>query len=918
MARRGRFTNPNAGGQNLSALIVSLLRERKSAEEQLLLQKFRNKEISAEEMLAFYDNWARTSGYTEGTLEYDQLNQRKKDTYDTGVKYEYDTLLAEFNSTGGGNYSEMMDFLNGKGQSVNDRNTRQQYLDLRKNVTNNFISAAADQLASGQIDLSEFRTAINAGIDGSFEKGTKEYYDARYSAFVAEYNGEYNRYQNRIKAGKSGAYGELLTFVKQMKQNLIAAGIDPKSDLYTRLDSDLVSVANAGRTAGSNAQIDRATSAGGVLGDIYAAALATSGVPGAELTADDLKAGKTYDLGQIAGNPAAFAAYIRLLENGVAEIPQTLKDKYGIESVEDLRRVIDDQVRVIDSSLAAANAVNPTDANRQWAALGKGISMSLGTRTQVDEISDAMNQYATDVANAGAAGDDVALNVAAGEWKKFLEGQTSAYGQVNRADLMEQLDTYGTFGVSFKNALKNTTTATSGGILNIGDQSLEDFFGVPGGFDGSKLVSFGTLYSNGVFPEAKLNYDLLTTGQKVQVITRDPATGAVSKVTTDRVAAGPTGMLGTSAVASKNGGYLTVITYVDGINGTKVPIVQSIAPTATIQTPNGSALTPWGYKYVLSSGKQIWVTVGGKSYDTDPFASSSGVDTNGVVFSDGKLAPGVEPLDSVPAFDFDSILDGPPKGYAELRTIAEKLEELTVPGSAWADALGVVDIAKVQGQIGVIKDKANKLEITEIETRIFRNSERGVDTLADQGRLKDLQNGTADGYNYTNFVLKNKSLYTEVSPGVYKLNEREGIGGTAGGYGLLGPQVDAQGRQLPSTVDISLPQNKPTYTGPNPFTVGLGGTGFLSQGSVQDTKKVAGDVFDFFRNKPTIPTAPSYLGSNYQGGAPALPPTISPPTISPALTPFNAADPEARQALISAQTQTTPPRVLAPPRIGGK
>ena len=69
MARRGRFTNPNSGGQNLTALIASLLRERNSAEEQALLNAYQtgtayNGSVpTADDIQAFYDQWASNAGY---------------------------------------------------------------------------------------------------------------------------------------------------------------------------------------------------------------------------------------------------------------------------------------------------------------------------------------------------------------------------------------------------------------------------------------------------------------------------------------------------------------------------------------------------------------------------------------------------------------------------------------------------------------------------------------------------------------------------------------------------------------------------------------------------------------------------------------------------------------------------------------
>jgi hypothetical protein len=363
-------------------------------------------------------------------------------------------------------------------------------------------------------------------------------------------------------------------------------------------------------------------------------------------------------------------------------------------------------------------------------------------------------------------------------------------------------------------------------------------------------------------------------------------------------------MLGNSQIASKNGGYLTVITYVDGIGGTKVPVTQSIAPTTTIQTAAGTSQTPWGYKYVLESGKELWIQIAGnKAYDSNPFANSTGVESNGVVFSDGKLAPGVEALDSVPAFDFDSIVGSGPKGYIELRDIAKKLQDLVQPGSAWSDALGAVDIAKVQAQISTITNKANQLETTELETRIFRQSERGISSQADQARLSDLKTGGLDGANYNNFVVKYRNKYQEVSPNLFQLI----TSGDPKKAALENYQNrDVNGVPLPQTVDIRI--DKPTGSGEDTLSRAPGA--------------VSSGILDFFRNKPTTPNTSSYLRSNYQGGAPKIPPAISPPKISPALTPFNMADPEERRALIAAQSQTVapivPPPIRPPTTFGGK
>ena len=945
MARRGRFTSPNSGGQNLSALIVSLLRERKSAEEQLLLQRFQRREVTAEEVQAFYDTWASTSGYTEGSLEYEQLNDRKKNAYDTGIKYRYDDLIADFNATGGKNYTELMSFLNGAAQTVNDKNTAQQYLDLRKNVTNNFINEASNQLQMGQMTIDEFRTQVDAGINSSFTKGSKEYNDARYSAFVAEYNGEYTKYQNRIKAGKSGAYSGFINFLNQMKSRMSNEGVS--GELLTRIDADIVSTRASGASAAGGAQIDRVLKSQGILAELYAEALSTSGIMGAELTAEDIASGKTYSIADIANNPGALETWITMIENGTAQIDPELAAKYGIDSPDEIRTLIDKEVRSIEVAGAAANRLNPTENNAAWASLSKTLSRTIGTRTLVDDVAEGMNQYASDLQRAGASGDDIAIARATSEWQKFLAGQKSAYGELQgdanrgltgRQVLDEQLATYGVYGTAFKTALSNTEKGIAGNILGAGDQTLEDFFQVPAGFSGDGVVTFGATYSNGSIPETLTNYNELVSGRKVQVVTRNPQTGAVTKVTTDPVAVGPSGRLGNTQIASKDGGYLSVITYVDGPDGQRVPVIQSIKASGTIQTAAGTATTTWGYQYQMESGKVIYVSTTGQAYDENPFDKPPRLLEGGVYFVEGGTSGGAQPLKSAPSVDINSALNGAdPKSFSELYKVANDLNALVGENSEWLQTLGAVDRANVVSEIGQIETMAKEAQLKSTQILLRNATRQGADPnyiRSLQAQIVELKTGGAQVTQF-NLVRENASRYEEIEPGLYRLRQPTGAEGSAGGYALgfgRDYNVDDQGRELPDVVDIRIAAPKPSTPmaagQANPFTTALGGTAFLNQGAASDTLNVIGDIFNFFRNKPTGPTNLSGttgtgaslnpMNDRYQ--APMAPTATAPSAIVPAATtPFNAADPEARRALIAQQSQTTPTVApIKPFRIGGR
>lgn len=919
MARRGRFTNPNSGGQNLSSLIVSLLRERKNAEEQLLLEKFRNKEVSAEEVQAFYDNWARTSGYTEGTLEFDQLNQRKKNAYDTGIKYRYDALLVDFNDNGGKNYTELMNFLNGDAQTVNDKNNAQQYLDLRKNITNNFINEASNQLQMGQMTIDDFRTQVDAGINSSFAKGSKEYNDAKYSAFVAEYNGEYTKYQNRIKANKSGAYSGFLNFLSQVKSRMASDGVG--GELLTRIDADMVSVRAAGVSAGSDAQVKVVGKSESSLAELYAAALSTSGIMGAELTAEDIAAGKTYGIDNIINNPGAIEAWLTMLENGTAEISPEIAAKYG-DTPNEIRTAIDKEVGKIAVAAAEANRLNPTETNYRLASQGKALARTIGSQTQIDDVSVGMNQYAEDIYRAGLSEDDAAITIAKTEFQKFLAGDQSIYGKIDRKQLDADLATYGPYGATYKTALSNTERGLKGEPIGMDSQTLEDFHQIPAGYTANGVVKFGQVYSDGSIFESAQNYAGLVNGSKVQLVTKDPNTGLVTKKTVDPLAVGASGTIGNTQIASKSGGYLSVISYIDGINGAKVPVIQSLAALGEIKTGSGTSAQTWGYQYQLSGGEMIYVDTKGNSYNQNPFANQPKLLENGVYFVDGGADAGVTPS-KAPTVDIGSFSRTAGNSYVELRKIAEDLNKFITENSASVASLGAVDAATVLKEVATLTSTADKLELAELNTSLFRAGERGAsksDIDLINSRIADLESpGTLQGDNYRRFVLANPDKYRETSPGVFtRLLPKDADFSREGVIGGKNNELDAAtGERLPDIIDIRSTATKertgegagkPIIGGP----AGLGmGQGFFP--TFQDT---------FFRNTPTAPAKPSYLGlAGYSGGVPTAPKPLAPMAITPAaLSPFNAADREERRALISQQSQTTPPppKPVAPTRIGGR
>jgi hypothetical protein len=419
----------------------------------------------------------------------------------------------------------------------------------------------------------------------------------------------------------------------------------------------------------------------------------------------------------------------------------------------------------------------------------------------------------------------------------------------------------------------------------------------------------------------------LTSGQKVQVVTKDPDTGLVKKITTDPLAVGPGGKLGATQIVNKSGGYLSVITYVEGEDGTKVPIIQSIAPTRTIIVPSaGTATTTWGYEYSLSSGKTWWISVNNEAYDKNPFKSLK-LNENGVYSSEGGADAGAMPT-AVPIADIDSITMEAGDSYVKLRQIATELTKLSQDPN-WVNALGLVDQDKISTEIQNVTAKADRLELTELNTNLFRASERGASkTELDliKSRIADVESpGTLQGDNYRRFVLKNPDKYRETSPGVFtRVLPTDADFSPRGVLGGANDEIDpATGLKLPDVIDIRPTADiNRTGEGANAAPPIGGPTGLLlGQGFFGNA------VGSFFRNAPTAPTNLSPTSGTGISSSPMndkygriVSPVVSPNvSITPAaLTPFNASDPEARRALIAAQTQTTAPKPVTPTRIGGR
>lgn len=917
MARRGRFGRSETGASDLSAAIQSLVNQQKAAEEQAFMKAFydgtpyNGSVPTMDDVVAFYENIANLSGIDRNSSDWVIFEQKIGDANNFDIKRVYNSLITEFNTSDGANYSDIIDFLGGRAMTSTDQGDLDSFKTGVQDITSAFLNYQGSALQRGELTAKEYQRLTLDALN-VLEPGSKAYDKAIYDSFTYEWNAESTKWTNRIKAGKATA-AQFANWANNFAKRAQSSGIAKKSELYTGIFATVASV--SGGYGGGGGGGGRSANIESKLGKIYAAALRAPGIQGYELTQNDLAAGKGYSATDFASNPGAFSGLVRLIESGAIEMPQELINM-GYEDVNDLRNGVTNLVRGYEAEAASYAATNSSDSAASFLAQAKTLSRSVGAKTQVDELADAINQFSADVQKYGAQADDIGLKIAFDEMNKFYKGQPSLYGQI---DLSKDIvpEGFAQYGLSLKAALDVSRNALGGNGINPGDQTLEDFFGVYAGFDGKSGIPFGTSYANGDIEQTNYNWERLTTGQAVQVVTYDPQTGDRTYATSDPTAVGATGFLGNSKVPA-SGGMLKILTFKKMPNGSFVPVIQSIQNMGTIEVPNGTSTTIWGYQYQLPSGSAIYVQTNGRSFEGDPFASTPQAKGDGNYYLDNPALRGDVPQrDTLPTIDTQALLlyaGGADADFESIRNVVATVRALiSDPASPWQSSLGVANLDAVENDLGVLSSKANKMELDSINKEIgdikrgfIAGNEETIFSL--NARKLDLENGGDTG----SIILANKAKYNEMQPGLFTLKGAGEGGVDAFTYAALLntnpaklPDRDARGRQLPEVIDMRSPEVKAADD---------------ARKRAEAANQPVADGYPFLRNMTQIkqplassPSVSPYLAT--QVSTPTVKP-VTPP--SPTVQKFTA--PQVQQSLINfragerAPLSPVGPANLVPPK----
>lgn len=415
MARRGRFTNPNSGGQNLTALITNLLRERNATEEQALLNAYRTGTAyngavpTADDIQAFYDNWASTAGYSTGSLEYQAIVQKKSDLNNYDIKKQYNTLIAAFNDGNGANYNELLDFLDNRAVNSSDPQDLETYASSISDINKSYIGYQGEALGRGEITAVEYRNLTNE-IVSQMDPSDPKRYETLVNSYTYEWNAEKSKWDNRLVAGTVSA-SQYANWAKGFQNSLVSAGISKDSTIYTAAVAAQVSAQNRGAGGATDNRISENT---GKLARAYLIAAAATGV-GDPRDLEELEKDPSKVNEYIAANPEVWLLYDEYLVQNPGATNLLISAGIDVSSPEDFSDWRSSTMDRVQSDYAISGNQNGYDeVTRAIKATGRG--------SVEDDFAYAANKRNQLLKGATNPIDQTYIR---DQWKMYLNGQNS-------------------------------------------------------------------------------------------------------------------------------------------------------------------------------------------------------------------------------------------------------------------------------------------------------------------------------------------------------------------------------------------------------------------------------------------------------------------------------------------------------------
>lgn len=724
MARRGRFTSPNSGGQNLTALIASLLRQKNSDEEQALLNAYRsgtpyNGAVpSASDIQAFYERWASSSGYAPGSVEMQNIVQKQSDFNNEDIKRRYNALVSEFNNSDGANYADVINFLANVATTASDPNDLADYAAAVDSTTSAYLKYQGQALVRGEMTAKEYQRVTLDAIS-VLDPNSTTYKNAIYDAFSYEWQSESQKWQNRITAG-TATQAQFASWANGFKSRIVDSGVKRGSDLYAAIDA---SISTARYATGDTTEQNRYNKRVSTLSDIFNTARIALGMN----VSDTGLLGDTKSiLSEIAQNPDVMGLFANYIDDNPGSIPQSLIN-LGVTTGDGLRTWYDEQIKTIASDAQQITA-RGGDASLDTVY---AIARTSGAATSWDEFRIAASQHDRDV--AAAQGKDHLIKYYDDQYRMYLNGEKSdRYGSRPDQVLLTEPQlavVNNEINMMFGNDIAPDATTLTG--LSTGTETSARDMANNNNQTAANAQAIAS--GQGVYrwnPDTQSNEFALRQGA-------DPSKGSYQYIAFDRMPDG------------------SIVAYVQSIKGIKA------------LTSDGADN---GWVFELPSGKMIGF-VNGRAYNINqtPFVSADGF------VIDDFTDIGQDTNGSLPLVDVSG-LEVKPTTTTTRRGVDRG--DGTTPTAPTIPAQDLIDAADAAAAVTSGLDPwAQGSVSSEIDSLRGKGSDIIVGDLSKlpptpENLFKIAQaSDTAAAAQYTTYVVNNPENYVAVEPGLYKLRD---------------------------------------------------------------------------------------------------------------------------------------------------
>jgi hypothetical protein len=426
MARRGRFGRAEAGSSNLSSLIQQLIREQKAAEERLLLDSFYNKTPlygsipTLDNVIDFYKELAELGGFEENSMEYQALLQKIGAATNFDIDEQYTDLVNEFNTTRGGNYEQLLDFLGTRATTSTDQGNLDKYSEQLEELGPAYLGHRGNDMVDGLITPEEFRSIADSVIS-SIPDDNPNKVKTIIDSYTFEWTKLSQQYKDRVTGGTM-SLSKYINWAEGFQKKMVSAGVPASGALFDAIGADIAvqkgSLSSGGVPGGPVGK--KKNKVVRELSDLWAT---ITGQVGSDQRYGYEDMSESELLSQIKQNPEYSVLFSQMIDEDSSLIPASLRDR--VETGEDFLAIFEAKLYEGYALSNNLNAMGVSSDTKNWLNTNYAAgSLGILSYTKATSVN-----WAADRNQPGIS--EVDINFYDSEYEKYLSGQPSFYGQIN-------------------------------------------------------------------------------------------------------------------------------------------------------------------------------------------------------------------------------------------------------------------------------------------------------------------------------------------------------------------------------------------------------------------------------------------------------------------------------------------------------